>query len=445
MTSRAKRDTGSQRRVVLTVADQIVSSACNFVTGVAVAQLSGAAQFGEYMLVFMIWLVVVGLHRRAISEPMVVISRNADTQQTLLASGLAAEVLFGSVASLVIATAGLVIFAAGAHLGATMIALAPWFVPLLIQDYWRAMAFQRRRPALALANDVVFAVVQVSAILLFAAIGWRTTGYMFAAWGTGATAGALLGFTWFPAVGGWRDALELLRRLWPLSRWLGADFVTAFGSQQAYVAFAAVVLGNVEYGGFRAAATLVGPTTVILLAAGNIGLPEASRRADADDVTPLRLFARRLTATTVCCVGAYGLALAFAARPLLRVLYGEEFTRFAPLAVLAAVQYVVMVTAYGQGIALKVTGAMRKLWPIRIGLTVVSLISLFMLVHWLGYIGAGWAGVATGAYDALAIYLIYRRDVIGYAQTRRGDAVPVIPAVDAPVSNPLVPPDGVSS
>ena len=419
----------THKRVVLVFVDQAVNSISNFITGVAIAQLSGAAQFGEYMLVLMIWLVAVGVHRRLISEPMIVVSRSADTHAALVADGLRAELILGGVASAGVAAAGLIAVAVNLHIGSIMVALSPWFVPLLVQDYWRAVAFQRRRPDLALANDVVFAIVQVAVIFAFVAIGWRTAGYMIGAWGAGAAAGAILGFRWFPALGGWRDGWQLLRRLWPRGRWLLADYITAFASQQAYVAVAAIVISKTDYGGFRAAASLVGPVMVILLAAGNIGLPEASRRLDSGP-TAVRRYARRLSLGTVCCVGAYGLALAIAARPLLRVMYGAEFARFAPLAILASLQYLIMVSVYGQGIWLRATGAVRRLWPLRLVTAPASLASLVLLVDWLGLNGAGWAGVATGAFDALAIYFISRRVVSeevgspGDTSLRRGAVEP---------------------
>ena len=445
MRSHSRSEAGSQRRIVLTFLDQMVSSVTNFTTGVAVARLSGAAQFGEYMLVLLIWIVIVGVHRRLVTEPMTVASGDADMQPAVIAGGLGAEIVLGIVGSVTVAAAGLVTIATGAHIGVTMLALSPWLVPLLIQDYWRATAFQRRRPDLALINDVAFAVVQVAGIVVFAMLGWRTPGYMIAAWGAGAVAGALLGFSWFPTVGRWREGWRLLCHLWPMSRWLLSDFVTAFASQQAYVAFAALILSKVEYGGFRAAASLMGPTIVILLAAGNIGLPEAARRVDSMDLTALRVFARRLTLGTMCCVAAYGLALAVAARPILRGLYGSDFARFAPLAVLAAVQYVVMVAAYGQGIALKATGAIRRLWRVRLVIAVASLTSLVLFVQWFGYLGAGWAGVATGAYDALAVYLIFRRD-LGDQHDKEGPHRPlVVPSLGPSFSASPIPTDGAST
>ncbi len=396
-------------RVVLTFLDQVVSSVSNFATGVVVARLSGAAQFGEYALVLMVWLVAVGVQRRLIAEPFIVASRGEDARAAPIAQGLSAEVLFGSVASSVVATGGVAAIAFGAQIGVTILALAAWLVPLLVQDYWRAIAFQRRRPDLALANDIAFAVVQGVFIVTFASVGWRTAAAMITAWGAGGLAGALLGLSWFPLLSPLREGRRLLWELWPRGRWLLADFVTAFASQQAYMAFAAFLLSKEAYGGFRAAGSLLGPVMIIAQAFGNVGLPEAARRADGDDPTSLRLYARRLTTLTVGCVAAYAIFLVFAARPVLTVLYGRSYSRYALIAVLVAFQYVVMVTASGQGIALRVNGEISRIWRPRILSAALSLASLAVLVNRLGVDGAGWAALATGVFDSLAIHFVYHR------------------------------------
>lgn len=407
-------------RVALTFVDQVVSSASNFITGVAVARFSGASEFGEYTLVLTIWLAVVGVHRKVITEPIIVDSSDADAEAAEIAKGLSSELLLGGVVAAVTAALGLIALGAGAHIGVMLLAISPWFLPLLVQDYWRGIAYQRRRPGLALVNDLTFAAVQGAAIVGFYLIGWRSGGHMIAAWGLGATAGAALGSRWFPARAGLKDGWRLLVRLWPRARWLLADFVTSLAVQQGYLVFAALLLSEVDYGGFRAGVSLMGPTIVIFLAAGNIGLPEAVRRAASPDREDLRRYALRLSFWTSCCVALYGLGLVITARYLLRVLYGDEFVRFAPLTVLIALQYVLVVSMYGQGIALRAAGWMRGLWAARLVTSAASVATLVVLFHWLGLNGVGWTGAATGAYDSLAVYLFYRHGMRTWRGGRRG-------------------------
>ena len=388
-----------------------MSSTSNFLTGLAVAQLSGPAEFGRYMLMLMVWLVTVGAHRALVTEPLIVTSRKIADDRELTARGLSAELLLGIAISALLATGGLVTLAAGARIAIPMLALTPWLIPLLVQDYWRGVSFNQRRPGLALANDVIFAVVQVTAIALFSLAGWRTAAHMITAWGLGAATGALLGFWLVPGAGRPRRGWAFLSGAWPLSRSMLADFLTSFASHQAYLAFAALLLSQVDYGGFRAALNLMGPVIIVLHAGANIGLPEASRRFDPEDPSALRRFARHLTAGTFLCVAIYAGVVAIGGGRLLGFVFGPAFGSFGQLATLAALQYVIAVSWFGQGIALKAAGRMRRLWRARLVVAAASLVLLVVFVHWLGTVGAGWAGVMTDVAYACAVHAIYRAEL----------------------------------
>lgn len=400
--------TETQRRVGLTFLDQAVSSASNFSLGVVIARVAGAEEFGDYVLTVMIWLVVVGVHRALVTEPVIVVSQEVDDQGALVRQGVSGELVVGTLVSVLVAAAGALTLAAGADIGALMLSLSPWFVPLLLQDYWRAMAFQRRRPALALVNDLVFTGVQSGAIVVFLALGWRSAGYVITAWGVGATAGALLGFCWFRGKARLTQGWNVLARLWPLSRWMVADFLAGFASYYAYLALVALLITRADYGGFRAALNLMGPVYVMVLAGGNLCLPEASRRRDRNDPEALWSFARRLSVGMSACVATYGILLAVTASWLLTKIYGAEFARFAPLAALAALQEVIFVSAFGQGIVLKAAGRVRRLWLLQVVVAVASVASMGGLVTWFGTVGAGWAGVATATYYSVGVYAVYR-------------------------------------
>jgi O-antigen/teichoic acid export membrane protein len=224
-----------------------------------------------------------------------------------------------------------------------------------------------------------------------------------------------------------------------------AEFLTGFTSDQAYLVLVAGLLSGVAYGGFRAAFNLMGPVLVILLAGGNIGLPEAARRTNADDPKELARFARRLSLMATSGIAAIGVVVAVAGSRLLRLLYGPQFGRFGLLATLAAVQYVMYALSFGQGIALKAAGRLRRLWRVRAVVALASLSSVFVLVRWLGTDGAGWGGAATGVYYSAGVWWLYHREIThGHAVVRRSDTVPTS---DRPLSGPdidLVEIDGVA-
>lgn len=379
-----------------------------------IARLSGAVEFGHYALTFTLWLIIVGVHRALITEPVIVSSGalgDRDGRRNVMADGIGAELILGGAISAFAAIAGGMMLAIGYGVGALVLALSPWLTGLLIQDYWRAMSFRERRPERALANDLLFATVQAASIGVFVFLGLRTAPWIVTAWGIGGLAGALAGLFWHPGVGRPAEGWRLLHGFWDKSRWFLADFGTSFASDQSYVALTAVLLSQADYGGFRAAYSLLGPSIVIAVAAGNIGLPEASRRADAHDQGPLHHFARRLNVATFAALAAYGLFVAVAGRHLLTLVYGGEFARFAPIASLVAGGYALLGAVFGFGIALKVAGKMRRLWRARVVVAALSLTSMVVLVRALGATGAGWAGVATSIFFVAAVWFVYRYEL----------------------------------
>ena len=426
----------SRRRATVTVVDQVVSSTSNFLTGVVVARISGPAEFGRYMLVLLIWLFAVGAHRALVTDSVIVTSGNSDDRSTLMARGLGAELVVGMRAALVVAGAGLLAVVTGSALGGPMLVLAVSLTSLLVQDYWRNMSFMQRRPGVALANDTVFALVQITTIGVFSVLGWRTASHMIGAWGVGATAGALFGAWTFRSIGRPRDGRAFLRGTWPLSRWMLSDFLTSFASQQSFLAFAALLLSQVEYGGFRAGWNLMGPVIVILHAGANFGLPEASRRASPSDPTELRRFARNLSAGTFALVSVYGTVVAVGGDRLLGAVFGSEFAPYGELATLAAIQYVIAASWFGHVLALKAMGRMRRLWSIRLAAALASLVLAFLFHRWWGAIGVGWAGVTTELAYACAMHAVCRSELA----TPRGPS-PTDPAARVPATVDRFPAD----
>jgi len=395
---------------MVTAADQIISSGSNFVIGVLVGSIAGARAFGAYMIAFTVWLVVVGAHRALLTEPLV-ITMGDPTGSRELGYGVHSEMVLGVVLGGASASIGAVLYAVGSRPIATaLLMLAPLLPALLLQDYWRAMAFACHRPDRALLNDSVFVAFQIIAIGGVVAAGRRTAPWFILAWGIGALAGAVVGFRQFRVAPHLRGGLGLLRSLWPVSRWQLADFATNFSADQLYLVVVVVTLGELQYGGLKAALSLMGPATVILLSGGNIGLPGAARALRQGGIDELVRFARRLTIGVASCIIAVGLVVFFFGNWALGHVYRKaDFRQFGYLSRYVAVQYSVSVFAFGAGIALRVARQTRRLWFARLAVTVLSLTTVLVLSRRYGLRGAGWAGVLTGVFNAVAVVMVFRQ------------------------------------
>lgn len=394
---------------MLTFLDQGVSSGTNFLLAALVARLLDFGGLGAYGLTLTVWFAVLGIHRAIVAEPIVIGTRSGHPDEAVLQRGFSAEVVLGLVLGLVVAAGSVVALLLDKPVIArTLVVLALVLVPLLLQDLWRFMAFFEGRPDRALANDVVFAVVQISLTVLLIASGHKSTPLFVAAWGVGAAAGAVYGFRQFRVrprlVSGWRQIGEH----WGFSRWMLADFGTSFTMDNVYPLMVLALLGEYQFGVLQGVIRLMGPAAVILQSGGNLGVPGASRALRERGVAGLDRFARKLTVGIGACMVVYVAVVFVAGSWLLRTVYNKpEAVGYGNLMRLVGLGYVVWSGAFGAGIALRVVQQTRRLWAARLAVSAVSFAAAYVLIRRYGIDGSGWAAVVTSAAGLVAVTRVW--------------------------------------
>lgn len=399
------RRIGGARGAALTMADQLVSSASNFLLGVLIARAGGADALGAFGIAFLVWLAVVGVNRALVTEPMTV--HGLAGTRTELREGLMASLVLGAgIAAVLAATCGVAALIGVDVVG--VLALAPWLPSLLAHDYCRAAAFRQQRPDRALLGDVTFAVVQGGLTVGLFVLDVAGVAAFLVAWGLGATAGAAVGMVLL-GIRPSRRGVALLRSLWPRSRWFLAEFGTSFPADQGYLLMLPILLGTAQFGIYRAGASLIGPVVVVFLAGGNVGLPECVRRLRQGGMRGLADYTPRLTCAVLGVTVLYCGGVALLAEPILRLTYGPEFVDAAVVTHLVAIQYVLIALGFGFGVAMKAADQMRQLWAMRAASAAVSIVGVIVLASWLGLPGAGLASILAGGAYTVGVTIGYRR------------------------------------
>lgn len=428
--------TSQRARLALTAVDQVVSSSSNFLVGVLVARYAGPGPYGAYMLAFTVWLLVVGIHRALVAEPVVIDGGLHDDRVAVLRRGLVADLRLAVVLAIPLVPVGVVATLARADsAGPSLLALAVLLPALITQDYWRSMAFGLGRPGVALLNDAVFVVVQLAAMTVVIAAGARTAQWFLLAWGAGAAAGAIAGCLQLRVNPFGRRRGPLFSHTWPFSRWLLADFLTIFAVDQTYVVSVALLLGPEDFGGLRAALSLMGPAAVILLSGGNLGFPMMAEANTGSGVAGLVRVATDLTRVVGAAVVGYCL-IVFAIGPwLLTWIYGPEFSAAANLTRIVPIAYSVAVVSFGAGIAIRVARQARVMWMARLALAGLSGVATVLLSSMFGVAGAAWAGVVTASGGVAATLTVFRSYV---KRTRRLAALAPEPRAHTAPAGPVL-------
>jgi O-antigen/teichoic acid export membrane protein len=395
---------------MLTMSDQAFASVSNFAVGVVVAHIAGAAGLGAFSLAYTCWILLTNAHRALITDPMAILGDlYSDDASQRVRQGLAAEVLFGLVASAGFLLVGLMLRLAGAHTFADgILALAPWIVFLNIQDYWRWIGFMSRRPEKSIANDAVFDIGEIVAFGAIFLVHAHSAFSVISAWGFGAAVGAVYGLKQFSVRPGFRGGARLLLSRWHLTKWLASSSLTGSGATSLYVIIAGAVLGPTGLGGLKAAQALVwGPSAIVMQGGTSFGLPEASRALTERGWQGLRRVSRWVAGMTFATALISAVVVFFAGKVLLKALYGPAFSAYEPAAELMAIGFMISALTLAPTLTLKAAKRTRWLLNTQLVLLVSTVSAVAALALKFGVTGAAWASVVS-ALVTLGASLFYQ-------------------------------------
>ena len=264
------------RRLSWGVADQIISSLTNAFVSIYIVRELGAVQFGAFSLAYVTYSFALNASRGLATDPLMVRFSSADlpTWRRAVAGSSGAALVVGMVAgACVLAVA---VFLSGTTTAA-FIALGITLPGLLLQDSWRYAFFALGRGRQACLNDTIWAVTLLPTLVLLRVTGHANVFWFVFAWGATAAVAATVGplqarvMPRFSHVWAW---LSRHRDLGP--RYLVEGTSSSAASQlRAYGI--GLILGLAAIGYVQAAATLMGPVTILFLGMSLVAIPEAAR------------------------------------------------------------------------------------------------------------------------------------------------------------------------
>jgi O-antigen/teichoic acid export membrane protein len=268
------------RRSALSVVDQVLSSASNFLVVLLVARgAHSAATFGAFTVAFTVLTFVMTMGRSVLGVPLGTDLHLLDQVETRIFIGrsVACALALGTSVSLVLLVADGLLSDLDHDLRAGIVVLAVAAPVVTAQDVGRYVAVAARRPAIALRSDAAWLVIIGSALAIELATTWHPTIVaVLLTWGVGAAVALglllpVLARPLFSRLYNWlrhderRGHLFLDSLLAAGAPLLIALSVTAFAS--------AAVLGSL-----RGASTLLSPLNIAITAVGLALVPDAARR-----------------------------------------------------------------------------------------------------------------------------------------------------------------------
>lgn len=341
--SRALDFARARSGVIISVADQFMVSAANFLIGILAARALGVAEFGRFAVILIVAMLLQAFHNVILSMPMMTLAgqrsrRTASYFGAVMAWNIVLSVLAGCVAALIImAMYGL------------RDGVLPW--PLI----GAAAAYAAANNLHYVLRRVVFAQdLGVRAFLLDAARYACVVAGIAALsrWGTPNAQGLLLVLSIAAAVSfmmfapflprgrvTMRLMTSVMARHWPFARWLLPMTALTLLHEQAIFVGVGVMLGDAATGALRSGQYLLGVTHFLTMAMENFVPTGAARAYTGGGRAQLRHYLFRQMVLFGTIIGALILLIAVFAQWWLTTAFGPAYADFSLVLRIYAVSY----------------------------------------------------------------------------------------------------------
>jgi O-antigen/teichoic acid export membrane protein len=377
--------------VSVAIIDQAVSAGSTLLVTVFAARELDPNAFGVFGMVFLVYVLSIGIIRAVVSLPALVHPAAEDVPSRPFGAAL---VLSGWIAALC-TIVGLFL---GESLGTAMIALAVTLPGLALLDVGRYLAFANQRPIQALQFDLVWTGVLVLGLATLYTFSAVTVVRLTLVWGITGSVGTLL-VLWSYRGHEIDVSLTWVRQTWSFSWRYLVSFGTSAGITHTITLALGAIAGAAAVGSFRGAQFIVSPINVLFLGAINVLVSEGAR-----STTGVAEMTRRMAkvsfgmAASAAVVTAGTLMLSDTAGQLL---LGESWDSAKNLLLPAGLGTVML--GIGGGAKIGLIGARAVRECLALDLRLAPILLVISLAGTLSYSASGllWALVASNAVAAV--------------------------------------------
>lgn len=382
------------RQGILSLVDQGVVSATNFLTGVIIARACSKEELGLYMLGFSLILLVTDLQGSLISTPYMVYAPRLKDEAHALYTGSTLIHQLALCFLIVLALAGGEI--AIGHgvgprgLGPVLWALVAVASLIMLREYARRTWFACLKVKRVLLFDSCIAVGQIGGLMLLAHFGLLSASRAY----------CVIGFACGVAVLSWlwsersfyrlriRESLADLKKNWIFGKWVFACGLVWAISMNLYPWLLAAFHGTASAGIWAACLGVVALGNPAVLGAQNFLGPKIAHVYAQEGGRSLRRFVLRASVAFALPMLVFGLAMMFGGGPLVTLLYGHQYAGNGLVVTILAFNLAVSAVAFSFSRALyTVERADVELVVNLVGLFIMLTLGLW-LVRSFGILGA---------------------------------------------------------
>lgn len=319
-----------------TLADQVMVSGLNFLTGVLLGRFLGVEGYGQFVLLYTVLLYVNIFQFALIIAPMMSIAPQAssDVERTNYFKGIITlQLLLSFLLSLIVLVLGSATekWFPTWNLKNNVLPLAFSILFFQLQDWLRRYYFIRGKGKAVFINDVVSYGGQIT--LLFVLYGFGRLNITNAFWAIAVSSGSafLIGALTENIRPVWAYALQAFKQSWDFGRNLLFAGQISWAGSQGILLFGASILGAKAAGGIRAAQNIVGPLNILFQAMENIIPIQAAQHYAKKHLTGLTDYLKKVSLLGGLLLAVACIVIAVFSKELMELAYGKAYGVFAGL------------------------------------------------------------------------------------------------------------------
>ncbi|WP_088888911.1 oligosaccharide flippase family protein [Leptolyngbya ohadii] len=318
------------------LADQIVVSALNFITGILLARFLGIEAYGSFVLSYSALLYANTLQQALIIAPMLSIAPQLSgfDQSKYLRGMLSSQIALSTVlCTLIFIAANTVSYFVHSESFSSSLPLSLSILFFQLQDWLRRYYFVTRKSADAFINDLTSYGGQVLVLIIL--FNTNTLGTNSAFWAIAATSAfAFITGIFFESLYPLRQqVLKTFQKNWKSGFNLFlAGQINWLGSQGILV-LSGLILGPQALGGLRAAQNITGPFNILFQGMENFVPIKASQRYAQSQLRGLSQFLFNFSLLGGIAIIIPCILISIFSRNLMVLAYGSEYLEYSYLVI----------------------------------------------------------------------------------------------------------------
>ncbi len=420
----------------MSIVDQAVVSATNFLTTILIGRVCGPRELGVYSLGFTIVMLMIAVQFTLVIMPYTIYHRRLDavSRRHYAGSVLVHSLLLYGLMVVGFVTGGIVLSLGSWPPGFTaMIWTLAWAVPLiLLREFGRRFSLVELKPGAAFVLDAAVGAVHLGGLAFLVASHRLSAAASYTVYGLACA--ALSAVWWLFNCTSFRvranDVLSKVRLNWSFGKWVFADHLTMTVNAYASNWLLMAMLGAKATGTFAACTSVILLANPFVLGMNNLLVPKAAQVHARGDSALVRDFLRKATLLMIGGTSAFFVFILIFGNPLMRLLYGSNYGGQGHVTAVLAMDLLVCGLAVGPGYGLWLLERSDVLFLAKLVRFAAIVIGSIGLIYGWGVLGAAYGMLLGDAVGVTATVVMHRRIVAA-----RGAIVRATAAVGAEGNN----------